>query len=133
MSRYRASLCKQSHDQGSHDQRLHNKEQELTQKDEALQPSDSMPMITDGNIKVKIRLGHQPSEPSELPALPEATNNKQDSKQFSLKTNKQSVLKKPCSSGKLSPLTGAYATLPIGTLNGNSLSSTCKNDAIKSS
>ena len=135
MSRYRTSLCKQSRDRRPHDQRLHNKEQEseLTQKDKAIQQSDSMPTtITDSNIKIKIRLGHhQPSEPSELPALPEA--NKQDNKHFSLTTNKQSVLKKPCATGKLSPLTGAYSRLPIGTLNGNSLRSTCKNDAIKSS
>ena len=132
MSRYRASLCKRSHDRGSHDQRLHNKKQgSVLKQDETIQQSDSIPTIADSNIKVKIRLGHQSSEHSELPALPEA--NKHDSKHFNLTTNKQSVLKKPCANGKLSPLTGAYSKLPIGTLNGNSLSSTCKNNTIKSS
>ena len=99
-------------------------EQEIEQR---IQKDDIPTMMTD-NIKVVLRRHSRP-EQKELPALPEA-NNKQDGKHFNL-TCTQSVMK--YSDGKLSPLIGEYSKLPIGTLNGNSFSLTCKNNAIKSS
>lgn len=125
VSQHKALLHKRLH-------RSNNEQQETEQNDDKGQ-TGSTPTITN-NIKVKIVLSPQTQsqEHSELPALP--TANKHDSKHFNLTTNKQqSVMKKPCSNSKLSPLTGAHCKLPIGTLNGNSVSLTCKNNAIESS
>ena len=117
-SRYKAHLL---------NTRLIHKKQETEQqktepqqKDESIQNSESTVAIMD-NIRVKVVLGQLSQQHTELPTLPE--KNKQESKQC----NKQSVMKKSSHNGKLTPLTGAYAKLPIGTLNGHSFNLTCKN------
>lgn len=106
---------------GLHRVRLQREEKEVAQrqqKDESGQ-SVSMPTVTE----IKVVLNPPQSQQRELPALPE-----DDNKNFN--TSKQSVIK---SNSKLSPLTGVYSTLPIGTLSGTSFNLTCKNNGIKSS
>lgn len=111
-------LHKQEH-KGLHNKGLHNKEQDDIHTDDNTQSEAML------NIKIKVVVGHQSQQQqsTELPSL------LQDDKHNS-KISKQSFMKKPCTS-KLSPLTGAYSKLPIGTLSGNSLCLTCKNSGIK--